>query len=128
MKGKDMKILIVEDSPIMRMMLKGLLRQIDITDVVETANGAEGLKALGRGPVELILLDLHMPVMDGIAFINELGKKPEWAGIPVIVVSSDNETGQIVKALQLGARTYITKPFRIESLKSALNVVFPAGT
>ena len=123
-----MKVLIVEDSPIMRMMLRGLLRQVNITDVVETANGAEGINALEKHYVELILLDLHMPVMDGITFINEIKKDPEWANIPIIVVSSDNETGQIVKALQLGARTYITKPFRIENLESALKVVFPTET
>ena len=123
-----MKVLIIEDSPIMRMMLKGLLRQVNITDVVETVNGAEGLTILEQEAIELILLDLHMPVMDGIAFINEVNKNSEWAKIPIIVVSSDNESGQIVTALQLGARTYITKPFRIENLKSALKVVFPIET
>jgi two-component system, chemotaxis family, chemotaxis protein CheY len=120
----DMKVLIIEDSPIMRMMLRGLLRQINITDVTETANGAEGINILNQGMVDLILLDLHMPVMDGITFINEINKNAEWAKIPIVIVSSDNETGQIVKALHLGARTYITKPFRIENLESALKVAF----
>lgn len=123
-----MKVLIIEDSPIMRMMLRGLLRQINMVDVTETANGAEGINMLQQGMVDLILLDLHMPVMDGITFINEINKNSEWAKIPIIIVSSDNETGQIVEALQLGARTYITKPFRIENLETALKVAFSTET
>lgn len=119
-----MKVLIIEDSPIMRMMLRGLLRQINIIDVTETANGVEGLNILKQGVVDLILLDLNMPVMNGITFINEINKNSEWAKIPVIIVSSDSESTQIVEAIRLGARTYITKPFRIENLESALKVAF----
>ena len=119
-----MKVLIIEDSPIMRMMLKGLLRQVNIMDVIETSNGLEGLKILNQESIQLILLDLHMPVMDGITFISEINKNSAWTKIPIIIVSSDSETGQVAKAIELGARTYITKPFGIENLKSALIVAF----
>ncbi len=120
-----MKVLIIDDSPFMRTMFKGLLRQFQLTDVIEAGNGHEGLKLLTNNEVKLILLDLHMPVMDGITFLNEINKNPDLTHIPIILVSSDKEASLVNDALKLGACSYISKPFRIEGLKSALEVAFP---
>jgi two-component system chemotaxis response regulator CheY len=114
-----MKVLLIDDSAIMRMMLKSLLKQVALEDVVEAGNGIEGLKTLESTPVDLIMLDLHMPEMDGPDFLRAV-KKTQWSSIPVIVVSSDAESGQVKETIELGAKGYITKPFRIEGLREAL--------
>jgi len=120
-----MKVLLIDDSSIMRMMLRSLLKQVDLNDIVEAGNGLEGLAALGAQKADLIFLDLHMPQMDGAEFLEQLRKKPEYAAIPVIVVSSDAETTQADELKRLGASSYITKPFRVEALRQALTAVLP---
>ena len=120
-----MKVLLLDDSAIMRMMLKSLLKQVDITDVTEAGNGLEGLQQLARSAYDLIILDMHMPQMDGPGFLAEMRKRPEWAGIPAIVVSSDTESQQMEEARRLGAKAYIAKPFRLEGLRKALDTALP---
>ncbi|MBD3240982.1 MAG: response regulator [Chitinivibrionales bacterium] len=120
-----MKVLLIDDSSIMRMMLKSLLSQVKLTEVIEAANGNEGMQVLSRESIGLILLDLHMPEMDGVAFLSQLRRTQQWSGIPVIVVSSDADTEQMEEAKRLGACAYVTKPFRIEGLAEALRTAFP---
>jgi two-component system chemotaxis response regulator CheY len=111
----------------MRMMLKSLLKQVQITDVLEAENGMTGLEALGTQAVGLILLDLHMPHMDGLTFLREREKRSDWSAVPVIVISSDTENAQLRQAQQCGACSYITKPFRLEDLRDALACAFPSA-
>ncbi len=117
-----MKVLLIDDSAIMRMMLKSLLKQVNITDVVEAGNGIEGLEALSQHVIDLVILDLHMPEMDGPSFLREV-KKSQWAAVPVVVVSSDSDADQVEETKNLGACSYITKPFRVEGLQKALAAV-----
>jgi CheY-like chemotaxis protein len=107
----------------MRMMVKSLLKQVDLTDILEASNGLEGLKAVAAQKIDLVFLDLHMPEMDGLEFLKQLRAKPEHAGMPVIVLSSDTEAAQVAEAKRLGANSYITKPFRVENLRAVLDEV-----
>jgi len=118
-----MKVLLIDDSSIMRMMVKSLLKQVDLNEITEAANGIEGLQAVGAQKFDVVFLDLHMPQMDGLEFLKALRAKPEHAGLPVIVLSSDSEQSQAQEAKRLGANSYITKPFRVESLRSVLDEV-----
>lgn len=120
-----MKALLIDDSAIMRMMLKSILKQVDITDIVEAGNGLEGIQALTAGQFQVVFLDLHMPQMDGASFLKEVRAKPEYASLPIVVVSSDTESGQVEELKRLGATTYITKPFRVENLRQALESILP---
>jgi two-component system, chemotaxis family, chemotaxis protein CheY len=115
-----MKVLITDDSITIRMILKGLLKQLKIVDVVEADNGRKALELLKENPVHLMLLDIHMPNMDGLGCLQELRSNPETAGLPVIIVSSDTTPDQIKRAKELGAHAYISKPFRLEGLREAL--------
>jgi two-component system chemotaxis response regulator CheY len=110
----------------MRMMLKSLLQQVELTDVVEAGNGIEGVAALKQQQVDVIILDLHMPEMDGISFLRTVKEHPTWTNIPVIIISSDGEAKQIDEAKRLGACSYVTKPFRVDGLRQALQSAFPA--
>jgi two-component system, chemotaxis family, chemotaxis protein CheY len=115
-----MKVLLIDDSAIMRMMVKSLLKQVGLTDIVEAGNGIEGIAAIGNETIDLVFLDLHMPQMDGLEFLKQLRAKPEYANLPVIVLSSDAEQSQVEVARRLGANSYITKPFRIDGLRAAM--------
>lgn len=118
-----MKVLIVDDSSMIRMILKGILKQIHIEDVVEASDGHQALQRLAEGPVDLMLLDIHMPNMDGIDLLNRLQDSPSSEKPPVIIISSDSDTEQVEKVQNLGARAFIRKPFRAEGLREAMITV-----
>jgi two-component system chemotaxis response regulator CheY len=114
------RVLIVDDSSVMRKIVERSLRQagIDLTQVVEAGNGAEALDALQGGPVDLILCDINMPVMDGLEFIKQLPGVENAKGVPVIMITTEGSEAHVVQALSCGARGYIRKPFTPEQVKT----------
>ena len=114
------RVLIVDDSSVMRKIVERSLRQagIDLTQVLEAGNGAEALAALQAGPVDLILCDINMPVMDGLEFIKQLPVIENAKGVPVIMITTEGSEAHVVQALSAGARGYIRKPFTPEQVKT----------
>ncbi|HLO25957.1 MAG TPA: diguanylate cyclase [Geobacteraceae bacterium] len=105
-------LLIVEDSKVVRAQLLETLRSVHLFDnCYEAGDGIEGLKVLATTPVDLILCDLMMPKMDGFKFLAAIREKEEFQHIPVIVLTDRRESSMKVKALGIGARDYMTKPF-----------------
>ncbi|MFN3413012.1 MAG: response regulator, partial [Thermoanaerobaculum sp.] len=79
------------------------------------------LQLLERYPdVDLVLLDINMPVMNGLEFLAALGQQGRLPGLPVIVISTDGEEEHIQKGLSAGAVAYLTKPFDAEKLRAAI--------
>ena len=115
-----MKVLIVDDSGMIRMILTGLLKQLNITDIREAPNGKLALDAMENSPVNAVLMDLNMPEMDGLTCLAEMRKRPTLAALPVIIISSDTDPALFDKARALGVKDQIKKPFRLEGLKEAL--------
>ena len=120
-----MRVLIVDDSATIRMILTGQLKKLGLTDVIEASDGKAAIEILAKHEVGLLLIDIHMPNMDGLSCLELIKTNPALAGIPVIIVSSDTDPAQIESAKSLGAHAYIRKPFRIEALRDALSVAFP---
>lgn len=119
-------ILIVDDSPIMRQVIKKTvtLSGIDLGEVYEAGNGEEGLEEARSNWVDLILTDINMPVMDGLTFIQELKSDEVLKSIPIIVISTEGRDDVVQNALEMGASHYITKPFRPEQIgEDVLNVL-----
>jgi len=116
---KKIKALIVDDSSVMRRIVERSLRQagIDLEQVREAGNGAEGLAALQGGAVDLILCDINMPVMDGLEFLRQLQGVPSAKGTPVVMITTEGSESHVVQALSIGARGYIRKPFTPEQVK-----------
>ncbi|MEG0764673.1 MAG: EAL domain-containing protein [Pseudoflavonifractor sp.] len=108
---EDRMILIVDDAEINRRILKQILK--DQYRFMEAENGAEAVRLLEKTPnlVDLILLDISMPVMDGKEFLNYKRNRPELSSIPVIMATADNSPEQQSEAFALGANDYIVKPF-----------------
>jgi len=111
----------------MRMMVKNLLCQIVAVETLEADNGKRALEILISEKVDLVLMDLHMPQMDGLQLLKTMKALPAVAHVPVIVVSSDTEMKQVDEARKRGACSYVTKPFRKEALQEALKVALPEG-
>lgn len=104
-------ILVVDDEEANRVSLRCILEEH--YQVLEAGNGAEALSILAEhsGEIALILLDLRMPVMDGLTFLERKSKDSGIAGIPVIVITADDTTRRQLQTLELGAEDYIVKPF-----------------
>jgi len=111
--------LIVDDSSVMRKIVERSLRQagIDLKQVLEAGNGAEALAVLMQSPVDLILCDINMPVMDGLEFVKQLAGVENAKGVPVVMITTEGSESHVVQALSCGARGYIRKPFTPEQVK-----------
>jgi two-component system chemotaxis response regulator CheY len=115
----SIRALIVDDSSVMRKIVERSLRQagIDLKQVFEAGNGAEALTVLQDNPVDLILCDINMPVMDGLEFVKQLSTLGSAKGVPVVMITTEGSEAHVVQALSCGARGYIRKPFTSEQVK-----------
>jgi two-component system, chemotaxis family, chemotaxis protein CheY len=111
-------VLIVEDDPAMRVILRQTLLNcgIEIGDVFEAKNGKEGLERLTQHQVDLMLVDIYMPVMDGLEMLEEVRDAPELKDIPAIVVSSESSE-QRIDAIMKDGVGFIHKPLTHKLLK-----------
>ena len=116
-----LNILIVEDSAVMRQMLIKVLRMtgVDLGEVHEAANGQEGLDILDKHWVDLALVDINMPVMNGEEMIEKLRSNDATAELPIIVVSSEGSRTRIMRLEKKGVR-FIHKPFEPETIREIL--------
>lgn len=113
------KILVVDDTRNMQTMLRDFLETHDF-EVVVAADGLEALEALKTNAVDLILLDIMMPNMDGFQFITQLKRT---SSIPVIMVTAKQQESDLIKGFELGADDYLTKPFRFRELLMRMRAV-----
>jgi two-component system chemotaxis response regulator CheY len=113
------RALIVDDSSVMRKIVERSLRQagVDLEKVSEASNGAEALAVLEGGPVDVILCDINMPVMDGLEFVRKVATMESAKGIPIVMITTEGSESHVVDALSAGARGYIRKPFTPDQVK-----------
>lgn len=110
-------VLIVEDNEINRMLLASILE--DTYNVLEASNGKEALEILKnpKNSVSAVITDLIMPEMDGFQFLEVYSSSPEFANIPVIVSTSQSDSGSEVKCLEYGAWDFIKKPYNAQIIQ-----------
>jgi len=120
---KKLNVLIVDDSSVMRKIIERSLRQagLDLSEVWEAGNGAEGLAALQKGSPDLILSDINMPVMDGLEFLRTLATVENAKGVPVVMITTEGSEARVVEALSSGAKGYLRKPFTAEQVKERVS-------
>ncbi len=109
-------ILVVEDYPVTRLLLKRMLERQKGWKVREASDGLKGLEAIKKHMPDIILLDLMMPKMDGYEFLKHLRSYPAGENIPVLIITSLNGSENELKGFELGADDFITKPININSL------------
>jgi two-component system chemotaxis response regulator CheY len=115
----SIRALIVDDSSVMRKIVERCLRQagMDLSEVYEASNGAEGLAVIGEHPVDLILSDINMPVMDGLEFVKHLKTMDAAKNTPVVMITTEGGEKHVLEALSNGAKGYIRKPFTPDQVK-----------
>ncbi len=119
------RVMIVDDSPAMRSVIRRVivLSGFDLDECLEAEHGAEACRMLRDRPVDVILTDINMPVMNGEQFLGAVRADDSMGAIPVVVVSTDATEHRIRRMLELGAQGYVTKPFFPESLRGELERV-----
>jgi two-component system, chemotaxis family, chemotaxis protein CheY len=110
------KVLIVDDSPLIHQMYRLVLNRYSC-GIVDAMNGQEALDLLEvNKDVQLILLDINMPVMNGVQFMEKAGTLLATRKIPVIIISTEGKESDTIRGLQLGAKAYVKKPFNPDLL------------
>jgi len=118
------KILIVDDSQLIHSMYRLVLNRYNGCRIVDAMNGLEALDVLSReSDFDLILLDINMPVMNGIQFMEKLRKENIYRQIPIVVISTEGKEEDTLRALKLGAWGYIVKPFKPHMLYELIEKV-----
>jgi two-component system chemotaxis response regulator CheY len=115
----EIRALIVDDSSVMRKIVERSLRQagINLVKVHEAGNGAEASVILDSTPVDLILSDINMPVMDGLEFVKQVHGREALRHVPIVMITTEGSESHVVQALSCGARGYIRKPFTPDQVK-----------
>lgn len=117
------KVLVVDDSKAIREIEKKYLEEMGF-EVLEAENGEIALKVLEENPdIKLILLDWHMPVMNGYEFLLKVRSNPNWSDVKIIMVTTENQQKSIVEAIMAGANEYLMKPFDKEMLETKIKYV-----
>ncbi len=117
------KVLVVDDFPTMRRIVKNLLKQLGFENIDEAENGEDALKKLKSGDYGLVVSDWNMPVMEGIELLKHVRNDPQLKDIPFLMVTAEAEKEKVIEAIKSGVDNYIVKPFTGEVLKEKLEKI-----
>jgi len=121
---KGMKILVVDDFPTMRRIVRSLLKELGFTNVEEAEDGQEALSKLAGGGFEFVVSDWNMPNLNGLDMLKQIRADAAMKSLPVLMVTAEAKKDNIVAAAQAGANGYIVKPFTAATLEEKLNKIF----
>lgn len=117
-----MQALVIDDSRAMRMILGRMLRDLGFT-VVDAADGREGLHEMTSTDPDVVLVDWNMPEMSGIEFLVAMRRPPYASTAKVLMVTTESEVTQVVRALGAGADEYLMKPFTRDAVLDKLHLL-----
>jgi two-component system chemotaxis response regulator CheY len=118
------KILAVDDSALIHQMYKLFLSRYKNCKLVSAMNGLEALDKLAQEEgIDLILLDINMPVMNGLEFLQRVQKEPAYQAIPVIIISTEGKEEDTIRGLKMGAKGYVKKPFQASELHGLIEKI-----
>lgn len=117
---QDARLLVVDDSKMMRMGISRSLKQIGVRFIEEASHGRQALERLQAEPFDLMLLDVEMPEMTGLEVLAQMQQHPQLRGFPVIVISGGQDIDDVVRCIEMGADDYLPKPFSQVLLKARL--------
>src|SRR5438874_746734 len=118
------RILIIDDAPANIQTLSTILKERGY-DINIATDGRQGLELLERIRPDLILLDIMMPEMDGFETCRRIKASTTWREIPIVFLTAKTDTGDIVRAFELGAVDYVAKPFNAHELLARVNTHLP---
>ncbi|MGM0987991.1 MAG: chemotaxis response regulator CheY [Pseudomonadota bacterium] len=124
MASKDMSILVVDDFPTMRRIVRSLLKELGFTNVEEAEDGQDALNKLSSGNFEFVVSDWNMPNLDGLEMLKQIRADSNLKDLPVLMVTAEAKKENIIAAAQAGANGYVVKPFTSATLEEKLNKIF----
>ena len=123
------KIVLIEDDPGIRTVIRLALKGAGFTSICEAGSGSDGLALVQREKPTLVILDLMLPGMDGLAVCSAIRRNPSVSGTPIVMLTARTAEEDVVRGLELGADDYITKPFSnailVARVKAALRRTAP---
>ncbi len=108
------------------MVAKGMLSKMGCS-VLLANHGAEALERLAQEPVDLVLMDCNMPVMDGYEASRQIRQNPDWSDLPIIALTANAMLDERAHCIDAGMNDYLAKPFRMEQLVSLMQQWLPSG-
>ncbi|MCK8067269.1 chemotaxis response regulator CheY [Cobetia sp. 1CM21F] len=124
MADKNLRILVVDDFPTMRRIVRNLLKELGFINVEEAEDGQQALEFLNQGSFELVISDWNMPNLDGLEMLRRVRANPATTTLPVLMVTAEAKKENIIAAAQAGASGYVVKPFTAAVLEEKLGKVF----
>ncbi|MFC0267334.1 chemotaxis response regulator CheY [Kushneria aurantia] len=124
MVDKNMHMLVVDDFPTMRRIVRNLLKELGFTNVEEAEDGAEALSRLRADSFEFVVTDWNMPNLDGLEMLKQIRADDSLKHLPVLMVTAEAKKENIIAAAQAGANGYVVKPFTAATLEEKLNKIF----
>lgn len=114
-----MKVLVVDDSGVMRKIIIRSLNAVGVTDTAEAGDGAEGFTAFQADSFDMVLTDWNMPVRTGLELVQDI--RGSGSQVPIIMITTEAQKNQVIAAIQAGVTDYLTKPFEADDLRAKLD-------
>ena len=124
MIDRPLQVLIVDDYRTMLGIIRNLLKQIDLHDVDEAADGTEALRKLHQNHYDIVISDWNMTPITGLELLREVRRAPALRRLPFIMITAESKMERVVAAKQAGVSTYIVKPFNAETLRDKIEKIF----
>ena len=119
----SIKVLVVDDFATMRRIVKGVLRQLGFSNIIEAEDGTVALNELKKEKIGLIVSDWNMPNMTGLELLKAVRGDGELKGIPFIMVTAEGQKENVIEAVKAGVSNYVVKPFTPETFGEKLQKV-----
>ena len=120
----SIKVLVVDDFATMRRIVKGVLKQLGFSDIIEAEDGDLAFKELKREKIGLIVSDWNMPNMTGLDLLKAVKEDASLKDIPFLMVTAEGQKENVIQAVQAGVSNYIVKPFTPETFSAKLEKIF----
>ncbi len=121
----NMRVLVVDDFSTMRRIVRNILRQLGLVNVVEADDGTTAWDILNREKIDFIVSDWNMPKMPGIELLRKVRSSEQFANLPFLMVTAEAQQENIIEAVQAKVSNYIVKPFTADTLKQKIDKIFP---
>lgn len=126
MTKASLKILLVDDSKIMRRVISSLLGKMGYAEVLEAANAFNALKILDSEKIDFVISDFSMPGLSGLELLKTMRRDPLKRDIPFVMVTAEAQLSQIIAAFTAGAQQYVTKPFTLKYMEYIIDKIVRA--
>ena len=124
MIDKSMNVLVVDDFPTMRRIVRSLLKELGFNNVDEAEDGQDALGKLQAGSFQFVISDWNMPNIDGLDMLKQIRADGNLGSTPVLMITAEAKKENIIAAAKAGANGYIVKPFTAVTLKEKLTKIF----